>query len=168
MPASSLHVYNPALTVDMYVLLYTEIPSAPHILDGNYLPIIVHNRTSTAAEEYLLVTLKLRMPSDAASFDFEHFTVRQCTSKQNPSYSSINVTLIDDSTEIVAFPMKVLNVGSNGELCVTVSAVSKCLQEGMPSISRNISELNISEFRLLERQGKVNRSLYIYYYGIVL
>ena len=124
--------------------LVTEIPPAPHILEGNYIS-IVPNKTSTAAEALFLATLKLRMPIDAASFDLKHFTVRQCTSisSHNPSYSSINVTLIDDSTEIVVFPMKGLSVSSKEKLCVTVSAVSKCLQEGVPSLSRNISELKL-------------------------
>lgn len=90
------------------------------------------------------------MPIDTAHFDLKHIIVRHCTLNHSPSYSSVNITLINDSesTEVVTFPMKVPNVSSNKELCVIVSAVSKCLQEGVPSPSTNISELKFGE-----RQG---------------
>lgn len=141
-------------TVKIFLCLIIEIPRAPQILDAKYLFI------TTTAETSSLVTLNLRMPSNADRFDLKHFTVRSSALVPTGHQSSelaVNVTLVQGSTNLytlgstrISFPKAYLNLNE----ILTVTAVSKCSQEGKPSPPSSASKLVLSE------RGEMQTSVY--------
>ena len=98
------------------------------------------------AETPPLVTLNLRMPSNADRFDLKHFTVRSSAVEQ----PAVNFTLTEGSAHVI-FPMRDLNLNET----LTVTAVSMCLQEGEPSLPSSVSNKLI-----LSERGEMQTSVY--------
>ena len=109
------------------------------------------------AETPPLVTLNLRMPSNADRFDFKHFTVRSSAIEQQAvNFTFINLT---EGSAHVIFPMRDLNLNET----LTVTAVSMCLQEGEPSLPSSVSNKLI-----LSERGEMQTITFMLYITLIV